>query len=80
MNKFSEFVLDALTGRPAKGFIRSELNADQVHGLTVSLGLSRMNDVGMTDRETLPDVCSKADGIDEQLKDAHGGRCEKKEN
>lgn len=29
MNKFSEFVLDALTGRPAKGFSRSELNAER---------------------------------------------------
>lgn len=29
MNMFSEFVLDALTGRPAKGFSRSELNAER---------------------------------------------------
>lgn len=29
MNKFSEFVLDALTGRPAKGFSRIELNAER---------------------------------------------------
>lgn len=30
MNKFSEFVLDALTGRPAKGFSRRELNAERL--------------------------------------------------
>lgn len=29
MNKFSELVLDALTGRPAKGFSRIELNAER---------------------------------------------------
>ena len=29
MNKFSEIVLDALTGRPAKGFSRIELNAER---------------------------------------------------
>lgn len=29
MSKFTEFLLDTLTGRPAKGFSRSELNAER---------------------------------------------------
>ncbi len=29
MTKFTEFLLDTLTGRPAKGFSRSELNAER---------------------------------------------------
>lgn len=30
MSKFTEFLLDTLTGRPAKGFSRSELNAERL--------------------------------------------------
>lgn len=29
MTKFMEFLLDTLTGRPAKGFSRNELNAER---------------------------------------------------
>lgn len=29
MTKLTEFLLDTLTGRPAKGFSRSELNAER---------------------------------------------------
>lgn len=29
MSKFTEFLLNTLTGRPAKGFSRSELNAER---------------------------------------------------
>lgn len=29
MTRLTEFLLDALTGRPAKGFSRSELNAER---------------------------------------------------
>lgn len=29
MTKFTTFLLDTLTGRPAKGFSRSELNAER---------------------------------------------------
>ena len=30
MTRLTEFLLDALTGRPAKGFSRSELNAERL--------------------------------------------------
>lgn len=30
MSKFTECLLDTLTGRPAKGFSRSELNAERL--------------------------------------------------
>ncbi|WP_302602466.1 hypothetical protein [uncultured Sutterella sp.] len=41
MSKFTEFLLDTLTGRPAKGFSRSELNAErraQLAAIPIGIG------------------------------------------
>ncbi len=41
MSKFTEFLLDTLTGRPAKGFSRIELNAErraQLAAIPIGIG------------------------------------------
>lgn len=41
MTKLTEFLLDTLTGRPAKGFSRSELNAErraQLAAIPIGIG------------------------------------------
>lgn len=41
MTKFTEFLLDTLTGRPAKGFSRIELNAErraQLAAIPIGIG------------------------------------------